>query len=85
MNGGKSSKAIESLYGPVLGVCTRFSQREGINQCRANAKERHVACTWIDWEGNVHCTCVGCTKYRINVVGNLYRPHLWCSHAESVT
>lgn len=76
-------KGVEGLHGPVLGVCARFTQREKLNPHQANARERHVACTWVDNVGNVHCTCVGSTKYRINVSGNLFSPSMWCKHTEA--
>ncbi|KAI0560124.1 hypothetical protein FGB62_124g013 [Gracilaria domingensis] len=49
---------------PMLCICprTHFSQ-VGIDEC--NARERHAACTWISFDGDIRCTCIGMTTFRI--------------------
>lgn len=41
-------------------------------------------CTWVNENGNSHCTCVGSTAYRINVTNNFFARSYWCDHAKTI-
>ena len=56
-------RSFEVLQCPYFAACHKVSyggmQREG-----ANVMERHLATFWIDYRGNLLCTCVGSTSFR---------------------
>lgn len=81
-------QGYEVLPGPVLGICSKSAQNVQIGV--GNVMERHTACTWIDWKGGVHCTCIGSTRHRVvcstrHAQEEYINGGIQCNHVDSFT
>ena len=60
-------KGYQRLDAPVYAACHRVGQSE-FRRLEGSMMERHVACFWIGSNGDLHCTCVGSSKFRIGMI-----------------
>ncbi|CDF39066.1 unnamed protein product [Chondrus crispus] len=74
------------VFGPRVVICVHFSLRtrpssgQGI---KSMARERHCACTWINEDGLVRCTCIGMVDFRIKEAAGGFH-YDCCCHSSSI-
>ena len=77
---------MEMVFGPRMVLCVHFSLRtrpssgQGI---KSMAQERHCACTWINEDGLVRCTCIGMVDFPIKEAAGGFH-YDCCCHSSSI-
>lgn len=77
---------LEMVYGPAIAVSARFpstTRPSAAQGTSSKARERHTSCTWIDSYGNIRCTCIGSTNFRILATTGKFNDAC-CDHALAI-